>query len=79
VIEARREGELFGEKRLEKILRRRRVSVKRLPQLILDQVLTFSGGVLKDDLAVLALSLAAPPETLAPPGKMSFKQESLLN
>ena len=58
VIEARRNGELFGQKRLEKLLNRKRVTVERVPHLILDQVLAFSGGTLSDDVAVLALSLA---------------------
>ncbi len=57
VIEARRKGEYFGEKRLATILKRRRVSAERLPHVVLDQVLAFSGGDLKDDIAVLALSL----------------------
>jgi serine phosphatase RsbU (regulator of sigma subunit) len=62
VTEARRDKELFGEKRLERLLRRKRVSVGRLPHLILDQVLAFSGGSLQDDAAVLALSLTEAPE-----------------
>jgi PAS domain S-box-containing protein len=65
VIEARRNGELFGQKRLEKLLNRKRVTVERLPHLVLDQVLAFSEGTLSDDVAVLALSLtqeAARPD-----------------
>lgn len=57
VIETRRDGEFFGEKRLENIVKRKRVSPERLPHLILDQVLAFSQGRLEDDVAVLALSL----------------------
>jgi PAS domain S-box-containing protein len=57
VIEARRNGEFFGEKRLETLLKRKRISAERLPHVVLDQVLAFSGGSLSDDVAVLALSL----------------------
>ena len=58
VIEARLDGQLFGEKRLEDILKGERVSPERLPKLILDQVLSFSQGTLQDDVAMLALSLS---------------------
>jgi serine phosphatase RsbU (regulator of sigma subunit) len=77
VIEARRNGEFFGEKRLETLLRRKRISVERLPHTVLDQVLAFSGGGLNDDVAVLAMSFAGP----APGGGtgQGFVQESLLN
>ncbi len=76
VIEARRGGEFFGEKRLETLLRRKRISVERLPHTVLDQVLAFSGGGLRDDVAVLALSFAGPaPGARGGPG---FVQESLL-
>jgi PAS domain S-box-containing protein len=76
VIEARRNGELFGEKRLERLLKRKRISVERLPHLIVDQVLAFSGGALQDDIAVLALSLTEGCGTtgLGP----SFRQERLV-
>jgi serine phosphatase RsbU (regulator of sigma subunit) len=56
--EARRDGQFFGQDRLLVLLRRKRVSVKRLPQLVVDRVLAFSGGVLRHDLAILALSLS---------------------
>ncbi len=76
VIEARRNSEFFGEKRLETLLRRKRTSVERLPHTVLDQVLAFSGGGLKDDVAVLALSFTGPaPGARAGHG---FVQESLL-
>jgi Stage II sporulation protein E (SpoIIE) len=75
VIEARRDGELFGEKRLETLVKRSRVSPQRLPQLNLDQVLAFSQNTLRDDVAVLALSLReVVGHSSAPP----FKQEKLL-
>jgi PAS domain S-box-containing protein len=75
VTEARRNEELFGEKRLERLLRRKRLSPQRLPHLVLDQVLAFAGGKLKDDVAVLALSLA---EVSDPRREEAFRQESLL-
>ncbi|OFV80134.1 MAG: hypothetical protein A2W26_09235 [Acidobacteria bacterium RBG_16_64_8] len=56
IIDARRDGDFFGERGLQALLKRR-VSVERLPQLIFDKVLAFSGGVLQDDAAVLTLSL----------------------
>jgi serine phosphatase RsbU (regulator of sigma subunit) len=57
IIEARSNGVLFGEKRLENIIRQAQVPVEDLPNRVLDEVLAFSGGALKDDVAVLALSL----------------------
>jgi len=55
IIEARRGGEFFGEMRLQDLLRRA-VPVERLPQVVLDEVLDFSGGMLQDDVAILSLS-----------------------
>jgi len=57
VLEARHEGQLFGEKRLETLVGSKRIPAELLPQTILDQVLAFSEGVLKDDVAILALRL----------------------
>jgi serine phosphatase RsbU (regulator of sigma subunit) len=57
VTEARRDGELFGDERLEKLVEGTTVSVEDLPARVLDEVLTFSRGALKDDLAVLALAM----------------------
>ncbi len=57
VLEARRDSDFFGEERLERLVRRKRVSPERLPQTILDQVLAFSDGRLTDDVALLALTL----------------------
>ena len=62
IVEARRGKEFFGDERLEKLLKRKRLSVDRLPGLILDQVLAFSEGKLTDDIAVLAVALTRPPE-----------------
>lgn len=57
IIEARRDGDFFGEQRLHDLVQREDVSVEQLPSFILDEVLAFSGGSLRDDAAVLALSL----------------------
>jgi sigma-B regulation protein RsbU (phosphoserine phosphatase) len=57
VTEARRDGELFGEERLERLMERADSPVEDLPRLVLEAVLAFSGGALKDDVAVLALSV----------------------
>ena len=59
VIEARREGELFGEKRLETLVKTHACPAERLPNLILDQVLAFSEGRLQDDVAILTIMLSA--------------------
>jgi phosphoserine phosphatase RsbU/P len=75
VIEARRNGEYFGEKRLGTLLKRRRISVERLPHTVLDQVLAFSGGNLEDDVAVLALSFAGP--AVGGRREPAFSQETL--
>ncbi len=76
LIEARVDGQLFGEKRLESVLKRKRVSPEHLPHLLLDQVLAFSQGSLQDDVAVLALSLR---EIVGGTSKPPFKQEKLLD
>ncbi len=57
VIEARRDGEFFGEERLEGLLAAGTTSAEALPTQVLEQVLSFSRGALNDDVAVLALSL----------------------
>jgi PAS domain S-box-containing protein len=75
VVETRRDTEFFGQKRLERLLKRKRVTVERLPHLILDQLLAFSHGTLTDDVAVLALQLQAKAEPKRDPGPA---QESLL-
>jgi serine phosphatase RsbU (regulator of sigma subunit) len=58
VIEARMDGEFFGEDRLRDFLRRRRRRVEGLPEQVLDEVLAFSKGILVDDVAMLAVALA---------------------
>jgi serine phosphatase RsbU (regulator of sigma subunit)/uncharacterized protein YigA (DUF484 family) len=60
VIEARREGELYGEERLDDLLRR---SAGLEPQALAEAVLAdctrFAGGELSDDCAVVCLKLAS--------------------
>jgi sigma-B regulation protein RsbU (phosphoserine phosphatase) len=75
VIEARRDGEYFGQKRLERLFGRKQISVGRLPHLVLDQVLAFSRGTLSDDIALLAVSLSAT----AKPRLAGPTQQSLLD
>jgi PAS domain S-box-containing protein len=58
VIEARRNGEFFGQEGIEALLSRRQAPVESLARLLIEDVLAFSGGALSDDVAVLALSLA---------------------
>jgi serine phosphatase RsbU (regulator of sigma subunit) len=54
VTEARREGELFGEERLRQALDGLRgTPASDLPQALLDAVLEFSGGGLRDDVVIL--------------------------
>jgi PAS domain S-box-containing protein len=77
VIEARNGDEFFGEKRLRRLLRRKRVYAERLPQFILDEVLAFSGGILKDDIGLLTLSLVGVVSPPKPRG--GYKQETLLD
>jgi sigma-B regulation protein RsbU (phosphoserine phosphatase) len=55
VTEARRDRQLFGSERLQRLMSRKRISAERLPDLVLDRVLAFSGGTLRDDVAMLAL------------------------
>lgn len=57
VTEARRDGDLYGERRLQDLLSGTPVSVDEVPELVLRDVLSFSGGALHDDVAILALSL----------------------
>lgn len=58
VTEARNGALFFGEDRLQTIVRDCSTAVEQLPHLILDEVLAFTDGILRDDLALLALSLA---------------------
>jgi serine phosphatase RsbU (regulator of sigma subunit) len=59
VIEARREGELYGEERLERLLASRRgLAAQELAEAILADCRAFSGGELGDDCAIVCLKLA---------------------
>ena len=54
LVEARREGELFGEQRVADLLRRcRHLSADDIAGAMLDAVRAFHGGTLADDLAIL--------------------------
>ena len=60
VIEARRDGELYGEERLDKALRmHRKLDAQGLAEAILVDCRTFAGGELDDDCAIVCLKLAA--------------------
>jgi PAS domain S-box-containing protein len=61
LIEARQGAEFFGEARLRDLIERERAPVEKLPEIVLQEMLTFSGGNLNDDVAVLALSLSRSP------------------
>ena len=77
VIEARRDGKFFGEDGLARVLGRwSEPSPEFLPQAILNQVLAFSGGVLTDDVALLALS--SKEDAQRKPGKKAWRQERLV-
>jgi serine phosphatase RsbU (regulator of sigma subunit) len=59
VIEARRDGELYGEERLERLLATRRgLAAQELADAILADCRAFSGGELGDDCAIVCLKLA---------------------
>ena len=59
VLEARRDGELYGEERLDDLLRRRAgLPPQELAEAILADCKSFAGGELSDDCAVVCLRLA---------------------
>jgi len=59
VVEARRGGEMYGEERLDALLRTQRgLSAQELAEAILTECRAFSGGDLADDCAVVAIRLA---------------------
>jgi serine phosphatase RsbU (regulator of sigma subunit) len=59
VIEARRDGELYGEARLDKALRKhRKLGAQALAEAVLAECRSFSGGDLADDCAIVCLKLA---------------------
>lgn len=58
ITEARYQGELYGEQRLIELVRSRKMrNTKKIPDLILDEIATFTKGTLSDDVVILALSL----------------------
>jgi sigma-B regulation protein RsbU (phosphoserine phosphatase) len=60
ITEARRDGELFGEERLAASLARAWSGpIETLPSLLLEEAVAFSGGLLRDDAALLAVSYLA--------------------
>jgi PAS domain S-box-containing protein len=68
-MEARRNGDFFGQEGLIKALEGwSDPSLELLPQTVLDQVLSFSGGELSDDVALLALRLEDAGKGLAGKG-----------
>jgi PAS domain S-box-containing protein len=77
VTEARHDGELFGEKRLETLVGSKRIPAEALPDVILERVLEFSEGMLQDDLAILALGLTTKAEA-SPQNEESSAREKLL-
>jgi serine phosphatase RsbU (regulator of sigma subunit) len=59
VLEARRDGELYGEERLDRLLARQHdLPAQELASAILDDCRRFSGGDLSDDCAIVCLKLA---------------------
>ena len=66
LIEARRGDEFFGESGLRALLAGAQTTVEELPQVILDEVLSFSGGSLRDDVAILAVSPGSERQAVAP-------------
>jgi sigma-B regulation protein RsbU (phosphoserine phosphatase) len=59
VVEARRNGELYGEERLDRLLAARRsLPAQELASAILDDCRRYSGGDLSDDCAIVCLKLA---------------------
>ncbi len=58
LTEARRGIDLFGEERLIDLISKCPPSPEKIPYCVFEDVIEFTGGVLQDDVAVLALSLA---------------------
>lgn len=78
VTEARRDQQMFGEDRLRELVSRRTISPDRLPQTVLEHVLAFSGDNLRDDVAMMAVSLTADWSLQGQRRGPVFAQESLM-
>ena len=69
IIEASRDGDLFGQERLAEALgRMRSLAVETLPSLLLAEALDFSGGQLRDDAALLAVNYLGKATDQRPSG-----------
>jgi sigma-B regulation protein RsbU (phosphoserine phosphatase) len=56
VVEARRRGELYGERRLERVLAERHdLPAERLAETVLQECRRFVGGDLRDDCAIVVV------------------------
>jgi serine phosphatase RsbU (regulator of sigma subunit) len=56
VVEARRDGELYGEERLDRVLAQRRdLPAEALAEVVLDECRRFVGGELRDDCAIVVV------------------------
>ena len=72
ITEARRDGDIFGEDRLVEALGRMRGrEVEVVPSLLLEETLGFSGGLLRDDAALLAVNYLGKPS----PGEQTARPE----
>ncbi len=71
LLEARRDGELFGEQRVEDVVRANADGVRPLMRDLLRRVTEFTGGDLRDDLALLALSRKRRRTTAVPSSGLS--------
>lgn len=59
VVEARKQGEFYGEQRLEELMRETiSYAVSEIPSAIFDSVIDFTGGEFSDDMAILAVSFS---------------------
>jgi GAF domain-containing protein len=66
LTEARRDGEMYGIERIVSYLQsRRRGTLESLVSEVFDDVREYTGNRLRDDVAMLAISLAVPPTPLA--------------
>lgn len=76
VTEARQGPDFYGEERLLSVLSGMNGTPSdRVPELIYDDILAHTGGNLSDDMAVLTLSLAAPPGLVPAPADPVDREE----